>query len=307
LKKITFVAHGLHLNKYKIEHEAEKYFSSAYQVSFKTTKTNQEAEDLAEKAVLEKTDYLIAVGGDGTLHEVVNGAMHIPKELRNNMIMGLLPVGSGNDFARTLKLSPKVSDLYDLIQKHKTINVDVGRLQYKSITGDDRTSYFINITDVGLGAEVAKKVNEGNKAYGPNAAFFAATLSTFMSYKKKSIKVDAPNFKWSGNVLLLSLANAKYFGSGLCIAPHAKVNDGKFAVTLAGDVSLFDYLKNVIKVRKGKMLNHPGVLYCEVDECCIDPIGEECLIEADGELIGKIPLYANVLKNEIEFLTAANL
>jgi YegS/Rv2252/BmrU family lipid kinase len=306
LRRITFVAHGLHLNKFKIEQEAAKYFSGTYQISFKATKTNCEAEELAEKSILEGTDYIIAVGGDGTMHEVVNGIMRVPREKRTELVVGLLPVGSGNDFARTLKLSPKVSDLHNLIENNKMMSIDIGRLQYKSMKGDDQTSYFINITDVGLGAEVAKRVNEGNKTYGPNIAFFTATLSTFTNYKKKKIKIESPNFNWTGNILILCLANAKYFGSGLCIAPYAKVNDGKFAVTLAGEVSLWDYIKNVMRIRNGKLMKHPNVMYNEVDECFIEPIGPECLIEADGEMIGKIPLRVTLLKHEINFLTSAS-
>jgi diacylglycerol kinase (ATP) len=307
LKKISFVAHGLHINKYKIVHEAEKHFSGKYEILFKATKTNLEAEDLAYKSIMDGTDYLVAVGGDGTMHEVINGIMHAPKVKREKLIVGLLPVGSGNDFARTLKLSTKISELYSMIEKDQFVPIDIGRLQYKSMKDEDLISYFINITDVGLGAEVAKRVNEGNKTYGPNMAFFAATLNTFMSYQKKKIKIESAEFNWSGNVLILCLANAKYFGSGLCIAPHAKVNDGKIAITLAGEVSLFDYLKNLMKIRKGATLKHPGIIYNEVENCLIEPIGKECLIEADGEMIGKIPLRVTLLKQEINFLTAEKL
>ncbi len=302
MKKISFVAHGLHLNKYKLEHEAEKYFSKDYEVIFKATKSSREAEELAEEAILEGTDYLIAVGGDGTMHEVVNGVMRVQKEKRKDLIVGLLPVGSGNDFARTMKLSKNISDLQALIDRHSPRKIDIGKLEFKSMKGEDTLRYFINITDVGLGAEVAKKVNEGHKTYGPNISFFAATINTFLSYQRKKIKVTSDNFNWSGNVLILCLANAKYFGSGLCIAPSAKVDDGKIAVTLAGEVSLFDYLKNLSRIRKGLQIQHPGVLYSEVENCLIEPIGKECLIEADGEMIGKIPLKVNILKDEINFL-----
>jgi YegS/Rv2252/BmrU family lipid kinase len=307
LKKISFVAHGLHLNKYKIEQETDKYFAEAYDISFLATKSNLEAEYLAEKSINDGADYLIAVGGDGTMNEVVNGIMHTAKEKREKLIVGLLPVGSGNDFARTLNLSKKISDLHSLINNNQFTPIDIGRLQYKSINDEDRISYFINITDVGLGAEVAKRVNEGNKTYGPNMAFFAATLKTFMNYRKKKIKIESAEFNWSGNVLAFCLANAKYFGSGLCIAPHAKVNDGKIAITLAGDVGLIDYLKNMMKIRKGTQLKHPGIMYNQVEDCFIEPIGKECLIEADGEMIGKIPLRVTLLKHEINFLTSASL
>jgi diacylglycerol kinase (ATP) len=146
-------------------------------------------------------------------------------------------------------------------------------------------------------------VNEGDKTYGPNIAFFSATLTTFLSYKKKKVKITSNEFNYEGNVLTLCLANAKYFGSGLGIAPTANVSDGKISLTLAGDVSLTDYLKNVFKIRKCKQLNHPRINYSEVESCSIEPIGTPCLIEADGELIGKLPAKAKMIHHAINFLT----
>lgn len=302
MKKISFVAHGLHINKYKIQHEAEKYFSSDYEIKFYLTKTSREAEDLAERSILEGTDYLIAVGGDGTMHEVVNGIMRLPGDKREHIKVGLLPVGSGNDFARTLSVSKKISELHTLIVSNKLIDLDIIKLEFNAMNGDDKVRYCNNIADVGLGAEVAKRVNEGNKTYGPNLAFFAATLISFLEYKKKKIKLIADDFEWSGNILLAVLANAKYFGSGLGIAPHAKLNDGKIAFTLVGNVSLIDYLKNMLKVRKCLPIDHPEIKYFQTESCTIEPVGKECLIEADGEMMGKIPLHATVLHNEIKFL-----
>jgi YegS/Rv2252/BmrU family lipid kinase len=303
LKKITFVLHGKHLRKHRIQYESEKYLEREFVTDYFITKTSKSAEDFAEKIANSGTDYLIAVGGDGTMHEVVNGIMQVPKKQRENLIIGLLPVGSGNDFARTLNLSGKISYLYKLISSNSVIDLDIGKIECKDLDGKDTTVYFNNIAGVGLDAEVAKRVNEGNKAYGPNVAYYSATVKSFLNYRKKQVKVSSADFNYEGNVLLLSLANAKYFGSGLGIAPHAKINDGKMALTLAGDVSLFDYLRNVGKLRKCAYLKHPGIAYGETESMNIEPIGEPCYIEADGELVGKLPLKVTMLHREIKFLT----
>lgn len=303
MKKITFVLHGKHLRKHRIQYESEKYLEREFVTDYFITKTSKSAEDFAEKIANSGTDYLIAVGGDGTMHEVVNGIMQVPKKQRENLIIGLLPVGSGNDFARTLNLSGKISYLYKLISSNSVIDLDIGKIECKDLDGKDTTVYFNNIAGVGLDAEVAKRVNEGNKAYGPNVAYYSATVKSFLNYRKKQVKVSSADFNYEGNVLLLSLANAKYFGSGLGIAPHAKINDGKMALTLAGDVSLFDYLRNVGKLRKCAYLKHPGIAYGETESMNIEPIGEPCYIEADGELVGKLPLKVTMLHREIKFLT----
>jgi diacylglycerol kinase (ATP) len=303
LKKISFIIHGLHFDKHKIKNELEKTFNQEYDLSFYETTSNREAEDLAEKASLDSSDYIIAVGGDGTLSEVINGIMRVPKERRKNLIVGLLPTGSGNDFARTMHLTKSGSDLYKLVKSDQITLIDIGKLEFKTMQNKNSIRYFDNITDIGLGAEVAKRVNEGNKTYGPNLAFFSATILGFLNYKRKRVQIESSLFVWKGNVLILCLANGKYFGSGLGIAPHAKVNDGKIAVTLAADVSLIDYLLNLFRIRKCLPIDHSQIFYKHVDGCSVEPIGDPCLIEADGEMIGKIPLKVSMLHNEINFLT----
>lgn len=304
MKKISFVAHGKHINKHKIITEADKYFSNKYEVEFLTTTSGREAEALAEKAVINGTDYVIAIGGDGTLHEVINGVMRIPKENRTKLVLGLLPVGSGNDFARTFKISKRISDLYTLIEAGSIIQIDIGKIECASLSDQKEIHHFINIADSGLGAEVAKRVNEGNKTYGPNIAFFMATIKSFIAHKKKKIKFISGQLNYEGEVLMLVLANAKYFGSGLGIAPHADLNDGKIAVTLVGNVSLFDYLINVFNLRGCSPINHPQIFYSQAESCIAEPIGEPCLIEADGEVIGKLPLKAEMLVREVNFLAS---
>jgi diacylglycerol kinase (ATP) len=303
LKKISFIIHGLHFNKRKIKIELEKTFGSEFELSFYETTSSREAENLSEKALLNKSDYIIAVGGDGTLSEVINGIMRVPKEERKNLIVGLLPEGSGNDFARTMQLTNSIMNLYNLIKEKKIVLIDIGKLEFKTMKDEDSIRYFDNITDIGLGAEVAKRVNEGNKTYGPNFAFFSATVLGFLNYKRKKVLIESSSFVWKGNVLILCLANGKYFGSGLGIAPHAVVNNGKLAITLAADVSIIDYLLNLFKIRKCLPLDHPQIFYNQIENCTVEPIGDPCLIEADGEMIGKIPLKVSVLHKEISFLS----
>ncbi|MCX6175093.1 MAG: diacylglycerol kinase family lipid kinase [Ignavibacteriales bacterium] len=302
MKKIHFVINGRFKHTERTIKEIEDAFGEEFLVWVSVTNGNGHAIELSRNAVSGGTDYLIAAGGDGTMSEVVNGVMQAERSKRENLIIGLYPFGSGNDFARTMKLTKKLSDLYALLKNNSTIPIDIGKLEYKKMNGENAVRYFNNITDIGLGAEVAKRVNEGKKIYGPNFDFFKATVLGFLKYKRKKLKIISEEFNWSGSLLILCLANGKYFGSGLCIAPHAKVNDGKYSITLAGNVSLIDYLKNLSNIRKGVFVNHPELYYKEVESCIIEPIGDECLIEADGEMIGKIPLKATMLKNELKFL-----
>jgi diacylglycerol kinase (ATP) len=306
LKKIHFVINGRYKHIDKIKEGIEKLFGHEYSLILSVTNGNGHAIELSKNAVIGRTDYLIAAGGDGTMNEVINGAMLVERSKREKLIVGLYPLGSGNDFARTMKLTNNIDNLYTLIKTNSVLPIDIGRLEYKRINDDDAVRYFNNIADIGLGAEVAKRVNEGKKMYGPNFDFFKATVAGFLNYKRKQLKLESESFNWSGSLLILCLANGKYFGSGLGIAPHAEVDDGKISITLAGNVGVFEYLKNLWKIRKGQFVKHPELFYKEVNCCTIEPIGEPCLIETDGEMIGKIPLKATILEHEINFLASEN-
>ena len=302
MKRIHFIINGRFKHTERKIKEIEEAFGDEFLVWVSVTKGNGHAIELAMNAVLGGTDYLIAAGGDGTMSEVVNGIMRVEKSKRKDLIVGLYPFGSGNDFARTLKLSKKLSDLKELIKRESAHPLDIGKLEYVNMRDEPAVRYFNNIADIGLGAEVAKRVNEGKKIYGPNFDFFKATVLGFLKYKRKQIKISSDQFNWTGRLLILCLSNGKYFGSGMGISPQAKTDDGKYSITLAAEVSLIDYLKNLSRIRKCMTINHPQIIYKELESCVIEPVGKECLIEADGEMIGKIPLRASMLHKEINFL-----
>jgi diacylglycerol kinase (ATP) len=304
LKKIHFIINGRYKHTERTKKEIENLFGTKYNLALDVTGGNGHAIELSKKAVLDGADYLIAAGGDGTMNEIFNGVMLTEKEKRKDLIIGLYPLGSGNDFARTMKLTKSLPDLYRLIAGNSFLPIDVGKIEYLKLNGDSGIRYFNNIADIGLGAEVAKRVNEGKKMYGPNFDFFKATVVGFLKYKKKRLKIDAGSFQWTGSTLILCLANAKYFGSGICIAPHAKVNDGKLAITLAGNVNMIDYLKNLSKIRKGMYVDHPELIYKEAEYCTVVPLDDPCLVEVDGEMIGRLPLRGSLIRGEINFLSS---
>jgi diacylglycerol kinase family enzyme len=106
------------------------------------------------------------------MSEVVNGIMLIEKEKRENLIVGLYPLGGGNDFARTMNLSKKLEDLYQLVKNNSISKIDIGKLEYKKVSGEDGIRFFNNITDIGIGSKVAKRVRtKAKKLYGANFDF----------------------------------------------------------------------------------------------------------------------------------------
>jgi YegS/Rv2252/BmrU family lipid kinase len=306
MKKITFVINGTLRNISSIKKRITESFEKDFDIDLKISSFRTDSMNIAEQGINEGSDYVIGVGGDGTMNEVVNGVMRIPKQKRENLIVGLFPTGSGNDFARTMKLSSHADKLKSYILNNLFTQIDIGKIECDKVNGGKTIRYFNNIADTGLGGEVTNKLANSRKLLGPTFTYFKSSIASFITYKKKRIKFTSPNFSWEGAILILCLANANYFGSGLGIAPHAKFDDGKIAVVIAGDVTLFDYLKNIPKIRKKEFLKHPGIIYNEVESCEIEPLDDNCLIETDGEVAGKLPLKLNVLKKELKVLSPIN-
>lgn len=247
------------------------------------------------------TDLIVAVGGDGTLNEVLNGIMDSGLEKEERPGLALIPKGSANDFARIQKISHDIESFLDCVQKKNLRKVDIGRIIFED---DNQCHYFINIADSGMGAEVVKRMEEKSifrKILSSDLRFALAIFRTFLAFKRKKVEILLDNkVSIGGRILTLVVANSSAFGSGLIIAPDAKIDDGKFQLVL-GDISLLGYLTNVGRVLKGKRINRPGVQYHEASNINISgPV--DLLTQADGELAGSGNLEIDCIPEAIAFL-----
>ena len=155
----------------------------------------------------------------------------------------------------------------NLIQNHTTQKIDLGRIQLQQ-TGVVR--YFINIAGAGLGGEVVQKMEESSALLGPGLNYFWHIFTGFLRYIKKEVTCTGGNWKWKGRLLQMAVANGRYFGNALCVAPDARLDDGLFQVAIFGDLSVWDYLKNLGKLKKGVRINHPEVTYQNAKEVLLE-------------------------------------
>ena len=145
-----------------------------------------------------------------------------------------------------------------------------------------------------------KRVNASSKPFGATAAFLSSSISAMMNFKKPEVEVKGENFSFAGKVMAVVIANGKWFGSGLCIAPEAKVDDGVFDVTIVGDVSVFDYLKCLPDLRRGKMIRHKDVHYFKSPWV---EINGKAQMERDGELGFELPVKVEMMPGAIRWLS----
>ena len=298
MSKITFILHGKNKSNPKIVSGIKKAFGVGYEVVFHYTEFQKHAIDLAKQAALENPTYIIAVGGDGTLNEVANGVM-----LSGNteVKLGLLPYGTGNDFAKTIGVSNSIDELKRLIETNSIKEIDLGLVHFKNLDSKDESRYFINITDVGMGGFIAQKLANSSKWLGAFLTFQKAIVSTFLTYNHRSLKSKADSFVYEGKILSYIIANGKYFGAGLGIAPDAKPDDSFFEIVLGAEISLWDYLLNLGKVQKCLKIEHPQMSYHQAKEVIIES-DEDLPIDMDGEFIGYSPIKVSVVPRALKFL-----
>jgi YegS/Rv2252/BmrU family lipid kinase len=299
--KIAIILNGISGKKTNFRKRILPRLEQNFSVQVFETKSPNDAFQLASEAVAKKFDLIIAAGGDGTLHQVLNGMLNGNEAIDNLPILGLIPIGTGNDFARSIGLK-SIQSLITSISKRQTRSVNVGKIHFTNSENDQlQTRFFINVADVGMGPEVVKRISRQRKFLGIPYSYFLAILKTFFHYDLITIKAVTPDWSWEGKARAIAIANGKYFGQGLCIAPEAKLNDNLFSTFICAKVSVFDFIRYSIPLKKGKKIFHTQVQYgtCKKMELTST---ESCGIEADGEYLGVLPAKIEMVKGTIQLV-----
>ena len=301
MQKVSLIIHGKSKKGKTLKEKITKALPSGFLITETFTEYRDHAIELAKNEVNNGTDFIISCGGDGLLNEVTNGVMSAGEDKREKVIVGLFPLGTGNDFARTANISKSPKYLAELIKNSTNTNIDVGRLEFHDKNGNKKIRFFQNISDIGIGAKTVELVNNSKKTLGARLTFIISVLRSFSGYQQQQISLKANDFNWSGKIVNVSLANGHYFGSGLGIAPDAKLNDGKLSLVIIGNMRIIHFLKYLPHLRKLKKVEHPEVHYRTVDWCEISS-DKSYPIDMDGDNPGYTPLRFDVIPSTIRFL-----
>ncbi|TDQ00033.1 YegS/Rv2252/BmrU family lipid kinase [Halanaerobium saccharolyticum] len=273
-----------------------KYFKEVY------TETAGEAVEIARKAVSLNYDYLMAVGGDGTVNEIVNGmlAADLADNLKTKLIISAH--GTGSDLSRVLSLPKKTEALIKRIKKNQSREVNLVKSSYLNHQGEKISRYFINIADCGMGAEVAKKLNASKKTIDGSLSYLFKLFQTLFSYQNKFVRVEADqNLIYEGLLNSVVIANGNYFGGGINIAPEADLFSEKINLVLLKDFSKTAIIYNLIKAYQGKHLSHPLVESHFVKEIKVSS-DREVQLEMDGETVGTVDAEFKISAKKISLL-----
>ncbi|MBU0597613.1 diacylglycerol kinase family lipid kinase [Patescibacteria group bacterium] len=234
------------------------------------TKYPRQAIELARQAI-GKYQVIVAVGGDGTVNEVVNGLA------QSQATLGVLPIGSGNDFAYQLGYSRNLKKDLKILLKNKTRKIDIGLV--------NEQHYFVNGFGVGFDGEVASRVRRFLKYSSGFFAYLMAVLRTLATYKFRQVRVSLDdNQIINKKILLIATCNGTTYGGGFNVAPSAKMDDGFFTICLIDKAGRFYALRNIQKIARGAHIKLPIVHMYTCKKINIE--SEHNLIaQYDGEVI----------------------
>lgn len=254
------------------------------------------ATQLAERGVTEQGfRFVVAVGGDGTVNEVVNGLVDPTSgEPRGqDLVLGVVPGGSGCDFIRTWGLDVP---LQRLVERHllteMVLPIDLGRVTSTNLEGEPVVRLFANIAEVGWGADVTRRANRLPRFVG-RSRYLLSTLASVVRVRPVEATVRLDHTERTELVTEVVIANGQFFGGGMKIAPRALPDDGRFNVqTWRGGAR--DILENLPKVRSGEHVSSPTVR--EWQSATVDvTAAARMTVEADGEVLGTTPATFEVL------------
>ena len=272
-----------HLDERELEHE----------IHF--TERSGHATELARAALAEGTRFLVAVGGDGTVHEVVNGMIADDRAAHADAVFGVVAAGTGCDFIRTFGIPAMAGHAVAHLDGGDSFPIDIGKITFTRDGALD-VRYFANIAEAGLGAEVAARADRLPRWFGPTTYVFALWLALARHRPTEAI-VDLVDRKYEGALNNLIVANGQFYGGGMKIAPKAAPTDGILDF-LIDRTSRREALALLPKVFKGEHLPHPQVTLSKRVRGSIET-DHPLRIEADGELLGHTPATFELLPNAL--------
>jgi diacylglycerol kinase (ATP) len=212
--------------------------------------------ELARTAAAEGARVLVVVGGDGSVHEVVNG---IVASGRSDVELAVLPRGTGKDFVRSLRIPRDLAAALEVAKGGEPRTVDVGRAEFVAWEGTRTAAYFANFAGAGISGAIARRANASSKATGGRVSFFWATVAVFTAWKSALVTAEVDTVRRSGQMFEVLAMNGDYAAGGMWVTPDAEPDDGLLDVLMIGDVTKADFVRTFPKIYRGKHLSHPKI------------------------------------------------
>jgi YegS/Rv2252/BmrU family lipid kinase len=253
------------------------------------------ATEIARSLVVAGFDRVIAAGGDGTINEVANGLAG------SEAALGILPLGTGGDFRRTLGVPPDLEGALAALARAVPRRIDLGKAVFRGWEGRSQQRYFVNLVSFGMGGEVASRSRNALSALGGQTAFLWATLVSFFTYHRKRVRLEVDGASWDGEIYNIAVGNGRYHGGGMHVCPTADPADGVLEVTVIEYLRRWEAMRDLPVLYSGKVYQHPKVKHLR-GGCVVAQSQQEVRIEVDGEPLGTLPLEITVVPQALTVL-----
>jgi YegS/Rv2252/BmrU family lipid kinase len=279
--------------KNKILTSLEK-LKSPFQIQF--TEYAGHEEILVQEAIASGYRKFISVGGDGTLHHVVNGVMKFGKEFLSEIKVAVIPVGTGNDWVKHYGIPKGIDKAIEIINVENILLQDIGRISI-----EDKYFYFNNLAGLGFDGFVVNTLPRFKKL-GSLSYFLSAIVGLFQ-YKSPELIIQTEDREIKVKAFLLAMGICKFCGGGMRLTHEPNPTDGLMDVTIINELSRFSFLVHIMKMYNGKIANHKKVEVFKSNKFKVT-LGENAspFIQADGELIDSNSFEVEVLPNAVSFV-----
>lgn len=271
-----------------------------------------DATRLCAEALRGGAEIVVAVGGDGTINEVANGFFEGGKPIAPGSALAVLPQGTGGDFVKTAHVPRDFREAVKVLARGHRRTIDAGRCDHAmwKDRGKTGTRMFVNIASFGLSGVTDRFINKSKKRLGSKLSFLAATTRSIFAYDNQRVRLTFDGDTAGAvdmTINTVAVANGRYFGGGMKVAPDAELDDGWFDVVALGDMGLVDFLRHSGKLYDGSHLKLDKVSHRRAKVVHAAPASSEQTVEldVDGETPGLLPATFTVVPRALDLIVPA--
>ncbi|MFH0992585.1 MAG: YegS/Rv2252/BmrU family lipid kinase [bacterium] len=284
--------------KKEISTLATRYVGSGW--TMHCTDTKGHAEELTKEVISTGAGLIIVVGGDGTIHEVLNGLMTSGRDNTHRCELGIISSGTGHGFAQSIGLPLSLEDQFALIAGGRARWYDAAKIEYTTASDTKASKYFINECQLGIGGSVVKRVGTQYKRLGGSFGFGLGTIQSVFSHKNQLLTLTSGTYdRITDSFTGVVIANGAFTGGGMNLAPYAQPDDGILDIVMMRDLSILQRLSSFPRIYSGSHVACPWFSYRRSTSLHIES-PEKVLIEADGELLGTTPCTVEVVPSALQ-------
>jgi lipid kinase YegS len=285
-RRYAVVVHGARAETPAVRDLIDRLRELGHVVEPRISVTAGDAVAHARTAAASAPDAILAVGGDGTVNEVLNGldGFDVP--------LGIVPIGTANDFARQVGIPLDSAHALDVILRCKPVRIDTAEVNRRR---------FLNVSTGGVGAEATAETPDEAKAQLGFVAYAITGVRKLIGLEPRRARFIAPGLDLETDFLLFAVGNARATGAGALITPEARLDDGQLDLCIVGAMSRREFTRLLFRVKAGEHLSHPSVRYLKVPEVVVES-GAPLSANVDGEPVDAARLHYRVRRGDLRIL-----